>query len=91
MRAGLILGVANFGTIAPVARALRSRADTVLLRRRFAERRVLDRAHEAGLAPVVWTVNDEPGLRRLLHDPRVSGVVTDVPERAVALRRRQLA
>jgi glycerophosphoryl diester phosphodiesterase len=35
---------------------------------------------------VVWTVNDEALLRRYLDDARVSAVVTDDPERALAIR-----
>jgi glycerophosphoryl diester phosphodiesterase len=39
-----------------------------------------------GLPVLVWTVNDEASLIRLLSDARVTGIVTDHPERAVALR-----
>lgn len=45
---------------------------------------------DAGFAAdgmVVWTVNDEPRLRRYLADPRVAAVITDDP--ALALRARQ--
>ena len=35
---------------------------------------------------VVWTVNDDADLRRCLDDPRVAVVITDDPERAVALK-----
>jgi len=35
---------------------------------------------------VVWTVNDEALLRRYLDDPRVSAVITDDPELALAVR-----
>jgi glycerophosphoryl diester phosphodiesterase len=86
VRAGLVLGVSNFGSVAPIARALRCEADTVLMRRRFAERVVLRRMHAAGLGPLVWTINDVKGLRRHLLDPNVAGVITDVPDRALAVR-----
>jgi glycerophosphoryl diester phosphodiesterase len=35
---------------------------------------------------VVWTVNDEPRLRRYLTDSRVAVVITDDPLRALAVR-----
>jgi len=34
----------------------------------------------------VWTVNDPRRMRRHLADPRVAGVITDVPGGALALR-----
>jgi glycerophosphoryl diester phosphodiesterase len=85
-RTGLVLGISNAGSVAPVARARRCGARCILLRRRFAERGLVERAHAAGLQPMVWTVNDDEGLRRHLGDPHVAGVITDVPERAVQLR-----
>ena len=45
---------------------------------------LLDRELPDGL--VVWTVNDEDGLRRCFVDPRVAVVITDDPARALALR-----
>lgn len=86
VRAGFVLGVANFGSVAPVARALRCGADVVLIRRRFADSRTLKKLAAAGLEPMVWTINDDEGLRRYLGDALVAGVVTDVPARAVAVR-----
>lgn len=35
----------------------------------------------------VWTVNDARALRRLAGDPRVAAVITDRPERAIAMSR----
>jgi len=35
---------------------------------------------------VVWTVNDEPRLRRYLADPRVAVVISDDPALALAVR-----
>ena len=86
VHAGLVLGLSNVGWVAPAGRARRCGADTVLVRRSFAERHTLAEVHDAGLAPLVWTVNDEEGLRRHLSDSRVRGVITDVPEIAVPLR-----
>lgn len=42
------------------------------------------RRHKAPLW--VWTVNDEARMGELLADPAVTGVITDDPARAVALR-----
>ena len=86
VRAGLVLGLSNAGWVAPVVRARRCHADCVLSRRSFTERRLLAEAAEAGLPAIIWTINDEEGLRHHLADPRVRGVVTDVPELAVPLR-----
>jgi glycerophosphoryl diester phosphodiesterase len=91
---GLLLGRAHprplvrtrVSELYPVARARRCRADHVLPEVRLARLGALARGAAAGLAPYVWTVNDDASLRRLLADPRVAGVITDVPERALALR-----
>jgi glycerophosphoryl diester phosphodiesterase len=52
---------------------------------------LLDRGLVSGNGLVVWTVNDDARLRRYLADPRVAAVITDDPERALALRRRRSA
>ena len=43
-------------------------------------------AHERDLESYVWTVNDRRALRVLCADPRVTGVITDRPQRALAAR-----
>ena len=40
---------------------------------------LVERAHEAGLRLIVWTVNDQPTMHRLL-DAGVDGVITDRPD-----------
>jgi glycerophosphoryl diester phosphodiesterase len=35
---------------------------------------------------MVWTVNDEPQMRRFLADPRVAVLITDRPRHALRLR-----
>ncbi len=47
---------------------------------------LLDRGVDVGDGVVVWTVNDEPRLRRYLADPRVAAVITDDPVLALACR-----
>ena len=86
LRAGLLLGRAHVAALFPVTRARRSRADFVALHHLLVAQGLLRRAHAAGYASLVWTVNDDRSLKALLEDERVLGVVTDVPDRAVALR-----
>ncbi|MEQ9350204.1 MAG: glycerophosphodiester phosphodiesterase family protein [Alphaproteobacteria bacterium] len=47
---------------------------------------LLRAAAAADLAVAVWTVNDEPALKRWLHSP-VGAVISDQPDRALALGR----
>jgi hypothetical protein len=35
---------------------------------------------------MVFTVNQPRHLERLLHDPRVAGVITDIPDVAIEIR-----
>jgi glycerophosphoryl diester phosphodiesterase len=72
----------------PVARARRCRADYVAPFFKFTRLGVLNRVSAAGLPALVWTVNDDRSLEQLLADDRVAGVITDVPDRALALRAR---
>ena len=53
----------------------------------YAER-VVARAHHLGIRVVVWTVNDQPTMHRLL-DAGVDGIITDRPDllREVLIRR----
>lgn len=45
----------------------------------------IEAAHAEGLRVVVWTVNDEADMRRLV-EWGVDGIITDYPDRAVKLR-----
>jgi len=75
----------------PLAAVQASGASWVAMSYRYARPEVLDRCVAAGLRIMVWTVNDDRRLARLLSDPRVAVVVTDRPEHAVALRARLAA
>lgn len=48
------------------------------------DRGFVDRAHELGLGVLPWTVNEPDDLRRMIG-AGVDGLVTDYPDRAVAL------
>jgi glycerophosphoryl diester phosphodiesterase len=91
LRAGLLLGRAHVATFLPVTRARRVRADFVAVHHRLVAAGMLRAAASAGFPALVWTVNDERALARLLADPRVLGVVTDVPGLAVGLLGRRTA
>jgi glycerophosphoryl diester phosphodiesterase len=52
---------------------------------RVVSRRFVQCAHRANLAVHVWTVNEEPDMRRLL-DWGVDGLITDRPDVAVRVR-----
>jgi len=52
------------------------------------QRGVLDAAQRRGVPVVVWTVNGVARMRRYLGDPRVAGIITDLPGAAMAVRRR---
>ena len=43
-------------------------------------------AAQRGLDSYVWTVNDRRAMRTLLADPRVTGLITDRPQRALDTR-----
>lgn len=46
----------------------------------YVTRRMVDDAHDAGLAVVPWTVDDQPTMRRLVR-LGVDGLITDYPDR----------
>lgn len=70
----------------PARRARACRADYIAMYFRLADLGALARASGAGFPAYIWTVNDDDRLRRYLADPRVRGVITDRPDRALELR-----
>jgi glycerophosphoryl diester phosphodiesterase len=78
-------------------RLARSRLDAVLasgaswavLHQRLARPDLLADCRRHGLATMVWTVNDDSVMTRLLASPAVDVLVTDRPGRAAALRRQR--
>ena len=80
------LGVGGRGLPGVVRQALACGATHLVIERHRARRRVLEGAVHSGLQVLVWTVNQPTQLRRLLHDGRVSGVITDRAKLALELR-----
>jgi glycerophosphoryl diester phosphodiesterase len=76
----------RFGELRPMRRLRACRADWVAVNRRLAGAGVLAQCHSAGLKAMVWTVDEDAGLRRWLTDPRVTVLITNRPADAVALR-----
>jgi glycerophosphoryl diester phosphodiesterase len=70
----------------PVDRARRCQADFLAPHFALARLGVLGRAAQANLPVFVWTVNDDAALRQLIADERVAAIITDVPDRALAIR-----
>ncbi|AWW36821.1 MULTISPECIES: glycerophosphodiester phosphodiesterase family protein [Streptomyces] len=70
----------------PLRRVRACGADGVAVHQRLARANVLREAARHRLFSMVWTVNDDAGLRTFLADTRVDVLITDRPRRAVALR-----
>jgi glycerophosphoryl diester phosphodiesterase len=95
IEAGLLVGRARpehlvttrLSELFPARRTRACHADFVAMHFKLADLGALARAHRAGFPVYVWTVNDDDRLRRFLLDARVRGVITDVPRRAIELRR----
>jgi glycerophosphoryl diester phosphodiesterase len=81
---GLIVGTyRSVSELFPSSRLRRASADVLIVHDRLADAGVLRRT---SLPCVVWTVNDPRRLERRLADPRIAGVITDVPELALKTR-----
>lgn len=76
----------RFGELRPMRRLRACRADWVALNHRLAGAGVLAQCHRAGLKAMIWTVDEDDGIRRWLADPRVTVLITNRPADAVALR-----
>jgi glycerophosphoryl diester phosphodiesterase len=72
----------------PLARIRASGANWCAVHHRLAVAGVLRQCHRQAIKTMVWTVNDDALIGRLLADPRVDVLVTDRPRHALALRSR---
>ncbi|HEY2267314.1 MAG TPA: glycerophosphodiester phosphodiesterase [Streptosporangiaceae bacterium] len=76
----------RYGELRPLRRLRACRADWVALNHQLAGAGVLAQCHRAGLQTMIWTVDEDAGIRRWLTDPRVTVLITNRPADAVALR-----
>jgi glycerophosphoryl diester phosphodiesterase len=70
----------------PLARAKAVGAGVVVMHWQLLRAGFLRRAADAGIAVLVWTVDEAPLLRSLLADDRVAGVITNIPDIALIER-----
>ncbi len=70
----------------PLRRVRECGATGIAIHQRMARTTVLRQCAAHGLFAMVWTVNDDDGLRHFLGDGRVDVLITDRPRRALALR-----
>ena len=99
VRAGLSLGDelagappwvklrARFSEAFPRVRIERCNADFVAAHWQLADFNVLRYCRRHGLPAWVWTVDEEPALKRFIADPRVTTVITNRPELALEIRK----
>ena len=91
-RCGLLLGMpraharAQVAELFPWGRVQRCGADLVIANQRIATGVFLRSAARHRVPVMLWTVNRERTLREALADARITGVITDTPVRALALR-----
>lgn len=70
----------------PLPRVRECGATGLAMHQQMARSTVLRQCAAHGLFAMVWTVNDDEGLRHFLNDGRVDVLITDRPRRALALR-----
>jgi glycerophosphoryl diester phosphodiesterase len=72
--------------LAPGPRLRRCLADFVSVQHRLADAAVLRWCARNRVPAWVWTVDDEPRMRRYLRDPRVEVLITNRPDLALSIR-----
>jgi glycerophosphoryl diester phosphodiesterase len=70
----------------PRGRIERCHADFIAVQQQLAGLTGLRYSKSHGIPAWVWTVDDEPGIRRFLADPRVTTLITNRPDLALRLR-----
>jgi len=70
----------------PIHRCIRAWADFLVAHFRLITCAFLEKAARKNLPVYVWTVNDEGMIWQFLHEKRVRAIITDRPDRGVALR-----
>ena len=98
VRAGLTLGEdlegappwhylrVRLSELFPGVRLRRCHADFTAVHQRLGGIRVLEYCAHAHMQAWVWTVDDEAGIARFMHDPRVAVLITNRPDIALRFR-----
>jgi glycerophosphoryl diester phosphodiesterase len=95
IKVGLILGKfkpplwVRISEVFPMKRCKESRADFLVAHWKLLRVGFLERARRSHKPVIVWTVNDEEMIRKLLRDRRVWAIITDKADLAVSLRERK--
>lgn len=71
-----------------VERTVRAGARQLVARGDLVTPGVVEKAHHAGLQVVAWTINEAEQMRRLI-DTGLDGIITDYPDRLLAILREQ--
>jgi glycerophosphoryl diester phosphodiesterase len=87
VRTGLVIG-RRFGRSELLARADACGASALVAHISLLDSELRRRVLAAGRMLMVWTVNDPAVLEKVLGDPAVRCVITDVPDVALAVRNR---
>jgi glycerophosphoryl diester phosphodiesterase len=98
IKTGLILGrdipsyriLTRLQECFPRKRCKKARPDFLVAHLKLLRLGFLERARRNHLPVFVWTVNAEETIWKLLHDRRVSAIITDKPDLAVSLREKVL-
>jgi glycerophosphoryl diester phosphodiesterase len=94
IKVGLILGKfkpplwVRVSEVFPMKRCEKSKADFLVAHWRLLKVGFLERARRSHKPVIVWTVNDEEMIRKLIRDRRVYAIITDKPDLAVSLRKK---
>jgi glycerophosphoryl diester phosphodiesterase len=94
IKVGLILGKFKFplwvriSEVFPMKRCENSKADYLVAHWKLLRLGLLERARRSHKPVIVWTVNDEEMIWKLLRDRRIYAVITDKPDLAVTLRKK---
>jgi glycerophosphoryl diester phosphodiesterase len=89
LNVGLSLGRGRLNELFPEKRLLGCHADFVAVYYLLATIGILRYCARKGMPAWVWTVDNERDMLRFLHDPRVTTLITNKPDVAMALRATQ--
>jgi len=96
IKVGLILGKfkpplwVRISEVFPMKRSKKSKADFLVAHWKLLRVGFLERARRSHKPVIVWTVNDEEMIWKLLRDKRIYGIITDKSDLAVSLRKEML-